>query len=716
MRFLPDGPNLPDELLEARDAGSVVFFCGAGISRPALPGFFDLADQVIAEFNPPEGSASLALLDQIRSNSVFSPPLDQVFNLLQQEYGAAAVDDVVNSILRKKSVRASAEQHAIVLRLSQSASRQTQVVTTNFDRLFEKSRKGLRRYSQPALPDLASGQPLEGLVYLHGRMPTQPSDGTQRLGFVLSSADFGRAYLADGWATRFVRELLQRYVIVLLGYSATDPPVRYLLEGLHSRADKIPATIYTFDSGTDDDVQVRWRDRGVQPLSYTNSDGSHSALWNSLSAWAHRADDPDAWRRSIITLSQGRPRDLQPDQRGQVASLVKSDRGAKLFAEAVPPPPAEWLCVFDRHVRYGSPRGTPRGEDDIEPLSAFCLDDDSPRPAKKPWADGDVSGHLLFSPVRSGALVGLGSFAGRQIAPLPDRLFWLARWVSAVINEPTAAWWAAGHGLHETLLNLISWRLHLPDENIDPKARKIWSLIVESYRHSPTDERWFDFVRVLKREGWISSTLREFERIATPYLSISRPFSTEPLPPEGSWDELRRAQIASFEVKFPPEHAEKFEVSSDALPAVFRILCRGLQHAAGLLADIETAYWETTTFHAERKPGVHHLDEADRYLLRVVQFFDRLAAEHPTIARAEVSQWPLNEEFFFDKLKIYALMRADLFSGHECAEAIVALSDDGFWSRHHRRELLHTLRARWSDFSPEDRQLVEARILRGPDR
>ena len=224
MRFLPDGPNFPDQLLEARDAGNVVFFCGAGISRPALPGFFDLAEQVISEFKPAEGATSLALLNRIRDDPVFSPPLDQVFNHLQYEYGAAAVDAKVSELLKTPRA-ATAEQHSIVLRLSQSALRQPQIVTTNFDRLFERARKSIRWYAQPALPDLASGQGLEGLVYLHGRMPTRPTDGTRRLGFVLSSADFGRAYLADGWATRFVRELLQRYVIVLLGYSATDPPV-----------------------------------------------------------------------------------------------------------------------------------------------------------------------------------------------------------------------------------------------------------------------------------------------------------------------------------------------------------------------------------------------------------------------------------------------------------------------------------------------------------
>jgi hypothetical protein len=708
MRFLSGGPNFPDELLEARDAGNVVFFCGAGISSPALPGFSGLAEQVISEFGPPPGSDALAILDQVRGGAVLSFPLDQVFNLLHQDYGAAAVEHVINTILKEKSATAPTDQHSIVLRLSRSAARKSQIVTTNFDRLFEKAQKRIHTHVPPGLPDLASGEALEGLVYLHGRMPTQPSDGIKRLNFVLSSADFGRAYLADGWATRFVRELLQRYVIVLLGYSANDPPVRYLLQGLHARSDRTPARIYAFDSGTEDEVQARWRDRGVRALSYDKSGDAHSALWDSLRAWADRADDPDAWRRSIITMAQTKPHELLPDQRGRVVSLVRSDRGAKLFAEAKPPPPAEWLCVFDRYVRYGSPRTTPGAEGEIAPLPEFKLDDDPPRPESEPWRSDEVSDDLMLSAVRSGARARLGSFGGRQTAALPDRLDALALWISQTLNEPASAWWAAGHGtLHDSLLGLIEWHLGRPDGNIDDRARKVWSLLMESFRHSLFDERWFDFARDLKRDGWVNSTFRDFERITTPYLRVSRPHSTNPIPREGAWHELRMSEIVSFDVKFPPEHAEDFEVTPEALSAVTRILCRGLQRASGLLADIETRHWRTTTFDPEDNPGQTHLGEADRYLIRVVRFFDRLAAAQPERARAEVRLWPTNDKFFFDKFKIYVLMRADLFS-------ILALSDEAFWNSYQRRELLHTLRARWGEFSDEDQHLLEERILRGP--
>ena len=44
---------------------------------------------------------------------------------------------------------------------------------------------------------------------------------------ILSSAEFGRAYLAEGWAARFIRDAIAKYIIVFVGYSADDPPVQY---------------------------------------------------------------------------------------------------------------------------------------------------------------------------------------------------------------------------------------------------------------------------------------------------------------------------------------------------------------------------------------------------------------------------------------------------------------------------------------------------------
>lgn len=224
MRFSPDGPDIPDELLEQRDQGNVVFFCGAGISRPAgLPGFKELTTSVMEALGADKHSESWKLFQASKGQA----NLDQVFELLQQEYSRNEVEELVSALL-KTPRRALLRAHSTILRLSRTSSGRSRVVTTNFDHLFEGADASLPTYVAPALPDIRTLGFAEGVIYLHGRRPSktaQRAAPAHRL--VLSSSDFGLAYLAGGWATRFVRDLLEKYVIVLVGYSASDPPVRY---------------------------------------------------------------------------------------------------------------------------------------------------------------------------------------------------------------------------------------------------------------------------------------------------------------------------------------------------------------------------------------------------------------------------------------------------------------------------------------------------------
>ncbi len=64
MRFTANGPSIPDELLEARDSGRVVFFCGAGVSlaRANLPDFFGLAKEVLDFLGEPEDGVARKVL------------------------------------------------------------------------------------------------------------------------------------------------------------------------------------------------------------------------------------------------------------------------------------------------------------------------------------------------------------------------------------------------------------------------------------------------------------------------------------------------------------------------------------------------------------------------------------------------------------------------------------------------------------------------------
>lgn len=72
MRFLADGPDLPGDLLYARDEGEVLFFSGAGVSRAEAggPSFRELAERVVTRlgaFEPGAAAANAFMISTGRS-------------------------------------------------------------------------------------------------------------------------------------------------------------------------------------------------------------------------------------------------------------------------------------------------------------------------------------------------------------------------------------------------------------------------------------------------------------------------------------------------------------------------------------------------------------------------------------------------------------------------------------------------------------------------
>src|SRR5690606_29189774 len=368
MRFHRDGPSIPDLLLERCDAGRVVFLCGAGVSMPAgLPDFKALAQQVIDFFDPAEDS------DIRKTFNETNPSLDKVFHLLYQEFAKSEVDVFVAERLRKDpSTLSVSKEHDWIKRISSGQSGYPQVVTTNFDWLFELGADSntLKIHKPPVLPDVSLGSGIEGITYLHGRLADSDSENHE---YVLSSADFGRAYLSEGWATEFVRNLLKHYTVVLLGYRAEDPPVKYLLQGLNHDSQHDRSRLYAFGRGRAEDIEAEWRDRGVTAIAYNE----HDDVWQTLEAWAERKDSPRRWLESVISSARRDPKSMEPHERGQVAHALRTARGAKLFAAANPAPHPEWICVLDARVRSAEPSKSygPESEE-FDPRAVYGLDDD----------------------------------------------------------------------------------------------------------------------------------------------------------------------------------------------------------------------------------------------------------------------------------------------------------------------------------------------------
>src|ERR1700704_1714245 len=98
MRFIADGPSVPDDLLIARDAGDVIFFCGAGVSqhKAKLPDFLTLGRDVIAHLGAGQKSLAARLYKRVLEIGPMEGvgglvATDRIFSLLEREFETKAV-------------------------------------------------------------------------------------------------------------------------------------------------------------------------------------------------------------------------------------------------------------------------------------------------------------------------------------------------------------------------------------------------------------------------------------------------------------------------------------------------------------------------------------------------------------------------------------------------------------------------------------------------
>ena len=720
MRFHSDGPNIPDSLVNRSDAGRVVFLCGAGVSFPSgMPTFIGLTQHVIDFFDPPEDSDVMrAFQPWIDDPTGSNMPLDQVFNLLHQEYGKDAVNALVTDRLQAPSdPKKAGYQHGLIKKISSSPNGIPQIVTTNFDLLFELG-DDVGFHEPPAFPDLAFGTSIEGITYLHGRLADAYA---KQHPYILSSADFGRAYLSEAWATNFIRNLLERYTVVLVGYQAEDPPIKYLLQGLNHDGQYDRSRLFAFDRGKPEEIEAKWRDRGVTAIAYAD----HAHLWQTMEAWAERATNPRAWRTSVIEMAQQDPKALLAHQRGQVAHVLRTVPGAKLFTEAQPPAHPEWVCVMDANIRSAKEaRGYGDDAEAFEPRHAYGLDDDQQDITEDERRRGVTNDHLLTwrhddenPPV--GHRVGGRQAEGYETTP--PRIWHLITWIGKNVRSPVLAWWAIRqNGLHPRLLHHIEWQIaQLPD--LHTQARHTWNLVLEHHkdpRNRQWNGDWFDLKKRISGEGWTASVLRDFCRICNPRVEIKPPYRLDgSRPPRKDWDELSLGDVGQFEVKFLERHNEDLSVPDEVLPQVFGVLQHGMIAASGMLADIGTVYFRTPSCYPKREvDGDERDSDVGEVMTLFIKLFDRLSDQYPDIALGHVLTWPEDDKFFFRKLKLYALSKPAIFTPDDVAKRILALTQDFFWDTGVSRELLFLLVDRWATFTDDQRTDLGERILTGPDK
>ncbi|MBI0021652.1 SIR2 family protein [Bartonella sp. W8097] len=746
MRFFANGPSIPDELLWERDEGKVVFFCGAGVSRAyaGLPDFFGLANVVAKHLGIGKDSDAYRLIHsahEIEKNAGISGLIsaDRIFGLLERDFRAGDIEEAVASALNPEKQDSPKkpnylEAHQILLDLATGVDGKVRLVTTNFDRLFEQCRKRLKIWQPPKLPDPSRVDEMDGIVYLHG-LATKDYQGAEGDGFILSTSQFGKAYLAEGWATQFIRQLLDNYTIVFVGYSADDPPVQYLLEALH----KMKAThkkIYAFQSNDGDDVINRWKYKGVTPICFPR--GRYKILWRTLGAWAKRARNPDKWYEQVIKKFASNPRVLKyskhgqisyrkvkPFERGQIAHIVSSSEGAKKFAHTKPVPSAEWLFVFDKFCRYAPPDQLipffPE-EHFVDPFSLYSLDSDvlllAPKdenlerePPSDAWDALNISKRDLTS-VNAQNNIALC----RKTSQLVNCLEQLALWITEVIDHPATICWAIKQkSLNSIIINNISKKLASNSSGINMSIQEKWKLLIEISKNT-TNVKVSALLFKLRRKKWrwTATYLSQFAKITCPHLSVefSNFLQLQLLKSQRNKEITNESAI--FAIDYPKYQSWYTIIPDDCLASVIKVLRTNLEFTNSLRKAFNlqiTIGFKRPNWHDTQISNLNAITGLADMIMYFSLLFNKLCNVDLEAAKSEFLTWPKNDDIIFANLRIMAAGKRELVPDDEFEHFIASLSDETFKNCEHEDDLLSMLATRWVNLNISTRSMIEKRLL-----
>ena len=516
MQFIENGPNIPERLLAAHEAGKVVFFCGAGISYPAgLPGFGSLVNKIYAEVGHTP--------DPVQTLAIKSKQYDTAIGLLESDHidQREGVRKALANILIPDYSKAKAKlTHKALLTLSKTHKGNHHLVTTNFDRIFEdikiEDSLCVPSFTAPLLP--IPKNRFNGLVYLHGLIP-EVLTKNELDNLVISSGDFGLAYLNERWAARFVSEMFRNYTVCFIGYSLEDPVLRYMMDAL--AADKLlgesPPEMFAFGSyskGKYEKNENEWKAKNVTPILYAMKH-NHYNLHNTLIEWSNTYRDGINGKEKIIlkhALSMPVASTIEDDFVGRVLWSLsdKTGKSAKLFSEINPPPPLEWLEEFEKNNFYDTD------------LTRFSI-----------TPDKSHNDSFTFSLIHRPTPYKMSKYMSLLNRPTYNHwdevMTHLAQWLLKYINDPRLILWIASNStkLDSRFLDLLDKEL-LECTNISPLILTLWNIIfagnLKGAHNSFDFYRWLDH---LKKQG-LSYTLKaQLHDVLKPKLKIRKSFYSE---------------------------------------------------------------------------------------------------------------------------------------------------------------------------------------------
>lgn len=745
MQFITHGPDIPDALLQAHEEGRVVFFCGAGISYPAdLPGFKGLVEQIY------QLTGTTLSDSEIEREAFKREQFDATVDLLERRLPGQrmAVRRALAKVLKPKLRRRGAtDTQAALLRLARSREGALRLVTTNFDRIFHVAAKrtgqAFQAYTAPMLP-IPKNSRWDGLVYLHGLLP-EKADDTALNRLVVTSGDFGLAYLTERWAARFVSELFRNYIVCFVGYSINDPVLRYMMDAL--AADRMLGEVTPqawalgdCEPGQERRKTIEWEAKGVTPILYTVPTGTsdHSALHQTLLAWADTYRDGVQGKEAIVVkhaLAHPQDSTRQDDFVGRMlwALSDKSGLPAKRFADFNPAPPLDWLleAFSDNRFQYS----------------------DLPRFHVPPHVEVDIK--LRFSLIQRPApydrapqiLLASGGVSDSQ---WDNVMVHIARWLVRYLDDPRLIIWIAGRGgqMHDRWLWLIEQELdrfaaleldgktsekneillHAPKAIPGPLMSTLWRLLLSGRVKSPS--RYFDLYHWqsrLKREG-LTTTLRlELRELLAPKVALKKPFRWSDNDSSSADKPSRIEQLVDWELVLAADHVRSTlsdltdEQSKSVLPHLLEEFQQLLRDALDLLRELggaddrhDRSHWElpSITQHWQNR-GFRDwvsLIELLRDAWLVVRSNDSARAMRIALNWFELP-YPT-----FKRLALFAASQDDCIPPGRWVNWLLAQGSWWLWSPETKREVSRLLVLQAQHLVGTAQDHLEAAILAGPPR
>jgi len=720
----------------------VVFFCGAGISYPAgLPDFKGLVD-AIYRLN---GTAPTDIEREALDRGQFDAALDLLERRLPGQRLAVrrALSQALRPKLRRKGATAT---QAALLRLARSREGALRLVTTNFDRVFHtaarRTGQAFQTYAAPMLP-IPKNSRWNGLVYLHGLLP-EKMDDTDLNRLVVTSGDFGLAYLTERWAARFVSELFRNYVVCFVGYSIDDPVLRYMMDAL--AADRMLGEVTpqawalgNCEPGQELRKTIEWEAKGVTPILYQMPAGSHdhSALHKTLHAWADTYRDGVLGKERIVVshaLARPSASTRQDDFVGRMlwALSDKSGLPAKRFADFNPVPSLNWLLEAFSDERFQH-----------SDLARF---DVPPRDR----ADAELRFSLIHRPApydrTPRMLLASGGITGSQ---WDDVMFHLARWLTRHLGDPRLVIWIAQRGgqlrdrwpwLIEHELDrfaslerdgksaeLNEIRLQAPNAIPCPLMRTLWCLLlsgrVTSTWHDPDLYRWKGR---LKRNG-LSTTLRlELRELLAPQVILKKPFRSSS--EEESTEEPRYLrQLVDWELVLAADHVHSAlrdladEHWRSVLPQLLEDFQQLLRDALDLLHELGEADDRSDRSHWDL-PSIapHWQNRGFRDWVSLIELLRDawLAIRSNDSARTVLvaQAWFALPYPTFKRLALFAASQEACITPELWVDWLLADAAWWLWSEELHRETMRLLVSQGGQLSGETQLRLEQAILLGPPR